>query len=94
VGWRRLSGKEDRRYYLLTKLFGLKLDREAFRRRFGGEIGDKLRTEMVFFKSMGLVAGDGVLRVTDKGMYPVSVMMREFFAALNALREEYIEKQI
>jgi hypothetical protein len=27
-------------------------------------------------------------------MYPVSVMMREFFAALNGLRELYIEKQI
>ncbi len=38
--------------------------------------------------------GDGVLRVTEKGMYPVSVMMRDFFAALNALREHCIERQI
>lgn len=94
VGWRRLSEKENQRYYLLTKLFGLKLDREAFRQRFGGDIGEKLRTEMAFFKSCGLVAGDGILSVTEKGMYPVSVMMREFFGALNALREEYIEKQV
>jgi coproporphyrinogen III oxidase-like Fe-S oxidoreductase len=94
VGWRRLSDKENQRYYLLTKLFGLKLDREAFRQRFRGEIGEKLRIELAFFKSCGLVNGDGILRVTEKGMYPVSVMMREFFGALNALREEYIEKQI
>jgi coproporphyrinogen III oxidase-like Fe-S oxidoreductase len=94
VGWRQLSEKENQRYYLLTKLFGLKLDREAFRQRFGGDIGEKLRMELAFFKSCGLVAGDGILHVTERGMYPVSVMMREFFGALNALREVYIEKQI
>ncbi|MBN1692741.1 MAG: coproporphyrinogen III oxidase family protein [Dehalococcoidales bacterium] len=94
VGWRGLSDKENRRYYLLTKLFGLKLDKEAFRRRFGGDIGAQLRLEMAFFKSFGLVAGDDILRVTEKGMYPVSVMMREFFGALNALREYHIERQI
>ena len=94
VGWRQLSEKENQRYYLLTKFFGLKLDREAFKQRFGGEIGNRLRVELAFFKSMGLVAGNGTLRVTEKGMYPVSVMMREFFAALNTLREYCIERQI
>jgi len=94
AGWRRLSAKENYRYYLLTKLFGLKLDREAFSRRFGSCIGKQLKLELAFFKAFGLVAGDGTLSVTEKGMYPVSVMMREFFAALNTLREEYIEKQI
>jgi coproporphyrinogen III oxidase-like Fe-S oxidoreductase len=94
AGWRQLSPKENQRYYLLTKLFGMKLGRAAFKQRFGGEIGEKLRMELAFFKSLGLVAGDGILRVTEKGMYPVSVMMREFFGALNGLREEYIEKQI
>jgi coproporphyrinogen III oxidase-like Fe-S oxidoreductase len=94
AGWRQLSEKEQQRYYLLTKLFGMKLDREAFKHRFGGDISDKLRAEMAFFKSLGLVTGDGILRVTKKGMYPVSVMMREFFGALNGLREDYIERQI
>jgi coproporphyrinogen III oxidase-like Fe-S oxidoreductase len=94
AGWRQLSPKENQRYYLLAKLFGMKLDRAAFRQRFGEDIGEKLKLELSFFKSLGLVAGDGVLRVTEKGMYPVSVMMREFFGALNGLREEYIEKQI
>ncbi len=94
AGWRQLSPKENQRYYLLTKLFGMKLDKAAFKKRFGGDIGKKLRMELTFFKTFGLVAGDSQLRVTEKGMYPVSVMMREFFGALNALREEYIEKQI
>jgi coproporphyrinogen III oxidase-like Fe-S oxidoreductase len=94
AGWRRLSPRENQRYYLLTKLFGMKLDNEAFKQRFGGDIGDKLRVELAFFKSMGLVTGNGILHVTEKGMYPVSVMMREFFGSLNALREYCIERQI
>ncbi len=94
VGWRRLSEKENLRYYLLTKLFGLKLDTGALRHRFGSAAAGKLRAELAFLKSFGLVAGDGTLRVTDRGMYPVSVMMRDFFAALNTLREHCIEHQI
>jgi coproporphyrinogen III oxidase-like Fe-S oxidoreductase len=94
VGQRRLSGRETLRYYLLTKLFGLRVDKEAFRQRFGEEMGQKLWLEMAFFKGGGVVTGKDVLRVTEKGMYPVSVMMREFFAALNTLREYHIEHQI
>jgi coproporphyrinogen III oxidase-like Fe-S oxidoreductase len=94
VGWRKLSEKENLRYYLLTKLFGMKLDTEAFRRRFGAGIGGKLWAELAFLKTCGLVSGDSTLRVTEKGMYSVSVMMRDFFASLNTLREHYIEHQI
>jgi coproporphyrinogen III oxidase-like Fe-S oxidoreductase len=94
VGWRRLSDRENRRYYLLTKLFGMKLDMQAFRQRFGEDITGKLWLEIAFLKTFGLVSGDGMLRVTEKGMYPVSVMMRDFFAALNTLREYCIEHQI
>jgi coproporphyrinogen III oxidase-like Fe-S oxidoreductase len=94
VGWRRLSARENRRYYLLTKLFGMKLDTEAFHRRFGEKITGKLWPELAFLKTFGLVSGDGMMRVTEKGMYPVSVMMRDFFAALNTLREYCIENQI
>lgn len=94
VGWRKLTEKEEQRYYLLTKLFGLKLDKEAFRRRFGGSMESKLWLELTFLKTFGVVGGDDILRVTGNGMYPVSVMMREFFAALNTLREHHIEHQI
>jgi menaquinone C8-methyltransferase len=94
VSWRHLSEKENLRYYLLTKLFGLKLDTEAFRRRFGNDITVKLWLELAFFKTFGLVKGNSILSVNEKGMYPVSVMMRDFFAALNTLREQCIERQI
>ncbi len=94
VGWRELSEREKLRYYLLTKLFGLKVDKKAFHQRFNEEIGRKLLLELAFLKLGGVVDGKDVLRVTEKGMYPVSVMMREFFAALNTLREHHIEHQI
>jgi len=94
VGWRKLSEKEYLRYYLLTKLFGLRVDAAEFRRKFNADISRKLWSELLFLRFSGLVEGEDVLRVTAKGMHPVSTMMREFFAALNGLREVYIEKQI
>jgi coproporphyrinogen III oxidase-like Fe-S oxidoreductase len=94
VGWRKLSPGEQRHYYLLTKLFGMEVDRERFRHRFQADIEESLRNELRFLRLFGLVQSGGRLRVTEKGMYPVSAMMREFFAALNGLRERYIEQQI
>lgn len=94
VGWRKLSEKENLRYYLLTKLFGMQMDIEAFSHRFGKNAQSKLWMELTFFKAFGLVSGNGILNVTEKGMYPVSVMMRDFFAALHTLREYCIEHQI
>ncbi|OGO32983.1 MAG: hypothetical protein A2Z29_07100 [Chloroflexi bacterium RBG_16_56_11] len=94
VGWRRLSARENLRYYLLTKLFGLKVETDALRNRFGKEAAGRLWPELAFFRASGIVSGNAVLKVTEKGMYPVSVMMRDFFAALNTLRERYIEEQV
>jgi len=94
VGWRRLSEKENLRYYLLTKLFGMELDADKFHSRFGAAMQRKLRLELAFLKTFVLVSGNGTLHVTEKGMYPVSVMMRDFFASLNTLREYCIEHQI
>ena len=94
VGWRILSEAENLRYYLLTKLFGMKVDKRKFHQRFNADIHEKLRKELLFFRLFGLVQGEEEISVTPKGMYPVSVMMREFFASLNGLREYCIEKQI
>ncbi len=94
VGWRKLSEVENQRYYLLTKLFGMEVDKRKFYHRFNADIYKKLRKELLFFRLFGLIQGEEKISVTPKGMYPVSVMMREFFASLNSLREYRIEKQI
>jgi menaquinone C8-methyltransferase len=93
VGWRKLTEKENLRYYLLTKLFGMKIDTKEFQRRFGANMANKLWLETAFFKIAGIIDGKDILRVTEKGMYPVSVMMRDFFASLNTLREQLIERK-
>ena len=94
AGWRTLSESEHLRYYLLTKLFGTEVDKKKFHRRFNADMQEKLRKELLFFRLFGFIQGEDKIRVTPKGMYPVSVMMREFFASLNSLREHRIERQI
>ncbi|MFC1982847.1 coproporphyrinogen III oxidase family protein [Chloroflexota bacterium] len=94
VGWRKLSETEHLRYYLLTKLFGLEVDKSKFVQRFNAKIERKLRKELLFLRLFNIVQGKEKIQVTPKGMYPVSTMMREFFASLNSLREYCIEKQI
>ncbi|HCP60169.1 MAG TPA: coproporphyrinogen III oxidase family protein [Dehalococcoidia bacterium] len=94
IRWRRLSESEYLRYYLLTKLFGMKVDAGLFRRNFHADIHRKLRSELLFLKLAGLVEGEEIIMVTRRGMYPVNVMMRDFFTALNGLREYCIRHQI
>ena len=94
VSWRRLSEREHFRYYMLTKLFGMSLDPDKFHQRFNDYVNNKLRLEMTFFKTFGLVKKNKSIEVTSKGMYTICVMQKEFFAALNTLREHYIEEQV
>ena len=92
---RQLSEREYLRYYFLTKLFGMKLNKEQFRQHFDADIYDKLGTELRLLKIAGAINEDnGLINVTHRGMYTVNVMMREFFASLNSLREYCIEKQV
>ncbi len=93
TGWRRLTEKEALRYYLLTALFGLSIDTEKFRRRFHDDIGKKLFLEIQALRNFGLIKGKDHINVTRQGMFPVNIMMRDFFSALNGLRERYIEEQ-
>ena len=95
VRMRHLSNTEHYRYYMLTRFFGMGLDTAAFKKRFGGDIHNKLRAELLFFKMAGLVKEkNGIITVTRSGMYPVGTMMKEFFASLNTLREYCIESGI
>ena len=95
VRWRQLSEKEYRRYYFLTKLFGTRVNKPQFRDHFGQDIHSALHCEAALLKLAGTVSEDRQeIRVNRRGMHTVSVMMREFFAALNTLREYAIENQI
>ena len=95
VRWRNLSKPEYLRYYFLTKLFGTRVNKGQFERHFGSDIHQEMGIELNLLKLAGVIEekGDNIV-VTTKGMYTVSVMMREFFASLNTLREISIENQI
>ncbi|HSW58540.1 MAG TPA: coproporphyrinogen III oxidase family protein [Dehalococcoidales bacterium] len=93
--FRRLSEKEYLRYYLLTKLFGTQVNLKQFRQQFGADIYSKLGLELNLMKLAGGLTREGNwLRVNRRGMYIVSVMMREFFASLNTLREHCINNRV
>jgi menaquinone C8-methyltransferase len=94
IGWRQLTEKEALRYYLLTALFGMSVDPDKFKRRFAASIGAKLGLELQVLKVLGLVEGGEKMRVTRRGMFPVNIMMRDFFASLNGLRERCIEERV
>jgi coproporphyrinogen III oxidase-like Fe-S oxidoreductase len=95
VRMRRLSELEHCRYYMLTQFFGMGLNAESFRKRFGADIHSKLWAELIFFKMAGIIQErDGLISVSRRGMYPVGTMMKEFFASLNTLREYCIESGI
>jgi menaquinone C8-methyltransferase len=94
IGWRKLSSRESMYYYLLTRLFGTQFDPAKFKERFNASIDSRLGMELLAMRALGLIEGKNPVKVTRKGMYPVSVMMREFFTSLNTLREDYIEKQL
>jgi len=95
IRMRKLSDKELMYYYLLTKLFGMKLNTESFHQKFNADIHKKLRKELDFLKLSGVAREQGsIIEATRKGMYPLNVMMREFFSSLNGLREFCIENQL
>jgi coproporphyrinogen III oxidase-like Fe-S oxidoreductase len=92
---RDLSAKEYSRYYLLTKLFGTRVNKKQFKQQFGTDIYNELGTEIRLLKAAGAVnETEDEIKVNHRGMYIVSVMMREFFTGLNTLREISIENQI
>jgi len=95
VRMRRLSATEHYRYYMLTRFFGMGLDTQRFRERFGSDIHAKLWAELLFFRAAGIIREkNGRISITRSGMYTVGTMMKEFFAALNTLREYCIEAGI
>ncbi len=95
IRYRNLSEREHIYYYFLTKLFGLNVNKAQFKKDFGKNIDLRLFKELLAMKMYGLIKDDGEnIVVTDKGMFSVSIMMRNFFASLNTLREHCINNKL
>ena len=81
--------REQMRYRFMMELFGLSLDKQNFSQSFGRSIERGLWLEMAFMKLAGAFERDNerFLALTPKGRYLLVVMMREFFANLNDVRD-------
>ena len=88
--FRRFPLREQMRYRFMMGLFGLRLDKKAFRERFGVPVERGLRAEMAFFRTVGAFDRDDreCLTLTPKGRYLLVAMMREFFAGVNNFRDQ------
>jgi len=86
---RRLSRREQMRHDFLMKLFGMRLDKDWIKRRWGNEFYLRLAMELVAMWSLGaLTLGGDSLSLTRRGEYYWVIMMREFFNNVNVFRDE------
>lgn len=78
------------RYRFMMELFGLKLDKKAWKQRFGVSVKRGIPGEYWFMKLNGAFDRDDdeCLTLTPKGRYLMVVMMRQFFIGVNSLRDE------
>lgn len=82
--------RERMRYRFMMQLFGLRLDKEQFKRDFGCTVEEGLPLEMDFMKLAGAFATNNKkeITLTPKGRYLMVVMMRQFFIGVNNLRDQ------
>ena len=83
--------KHDRmRYRFMMQLFGLRLDKQEFKRDFGVSVERGLPVEMAFMRAAGAFATNDSeeITLTPKGRYLCVAMMRQFFVGVNGLRDQ------
>lgn len=82
------------RYRFVTDLFGLRLDKQRFRRDFGVSAEYGLFAELAFMRAVGGIATDtpDEITLTEKGRYLLMVMMRETLATSNDHRDHAREE--
>ena len=90
MGKTTFSKRDRMRYRFMMQLFGLRLDKQQFKRDFGCSIEVGLPVEMAFMTAAGAFAtnNDKELTLTPKGRYLMVVMMRQFFIGVNNLRDQ------
>jgi len=90
AGTRVFPLREQMRYRFMMGLFGLRLDKAAFRERFGISVERGMPAEVLFFRLAGAFARDDdrEMTLTPTGRYLLVVMMREFFSGVNNFRDQ------
>jgi menaquinone C8-methyltransferase len=89
TGERPIGAHERMQYDLLVRLFGLRLERDWVRARYGRRFERGLAAELLAFRLLGAIRADARgWSLTDCGMYLWVQMMSAFFESVNAFREQ------
>ncbi len=81
---------EQMQYRFMMELFDLKLNRGQFKKDFGLPVEHGLWKEAAFMAAAGALdfSDPNLIRLTPENRYLMVVMMREFFASVNLLRDQ------
>jgi menaquinone C8-methyltransferase len=87
---RHFGKLEQMQYRFMMELFDLKLNKIRFKKDFRLPIELGLWKEMAFFQLLGAFdkRREGMISLTPKNRYLMVVLMREFFAGVNNLRDQ------
>lgn len=90
MGKTKVGGRNFERYWFLLQLYHLRLDKNAFKEKFGVSVDAALPAEMAFLRICRAFETDDAneLTLTLIGRYLVVVMYRQFLSGLNNLREQ------
>jgi coproporphyrinogen III oxidase-like Fe-S oxidoreductase len=89
TGERVLGERERLRYDLMMRLFGLRLDREWLRAKYGRHVELKLWPELTALRALGAIVEDERgWRLTDRGMLIWVIMMSSFYESVNEFRAQ------
>lgn len=85
---KKFTPRENRYYFLLMKLFGLELDAAAYQQVFGRPYSRELFFETLLLRLAGAIEETGgTVKLTDRGRYYWVMAMREFFIAVDTMRD-------
>ncbi len=88
---RHFARQQQMQYRFMMELFDLKLNKSQFKKDFNSPIERSLWLEMLFMNLMNAFTKQtdkDHLRISPDSSYLLVVMMREFFAGVNVLREQ------
>jgi coproporphyrinogen III oxidase-like Fe-S oxidoreductase len=84
----QLSASDQIRYALLVRMFGLGLDREWARARYGSRFFRTVWGELATLNLLGAARRtERGWQLTERGMYWLMLMMSEFFGSVNTYRD-------
>ena len=86
-GLKKYNLSAQMRYWFMMNLFGTHFDRQAFQSRFKRPLWLGLPIEILFLNLLGSFRKQDRSQLTRRGQYYSLVMMREFFAGVNNVRD-------